>query len=74
MKQKLIIKKKQTNLDCFLESNFVGVNRIFVLVYENQDAAFKRFKTKRYYLSKEIINNYNVLFNGSDSDINDVKK
>ena len=28
----------------FLESNFVGVNRLFVLVYTNEDAASKRFK------------------------------
>ena len=55
MKQKLIIKKKQTNLDCFLESNFVGVNRIFVLVYENQDAAFKRFKLKGITYRKKLL-------------------
>ena len=32
----------------FLESNFVGVNRLFVLVYSNEDTASKRFKVKRY--------------------------
>ena len=32
----------------FLESNFVGVNRLFVLVYSNQDGNSKRFKTQRY--------------------------
>ena len=26
----------------FLKSNFVGINRLFVLVHSNQDAAFKR--------------------------------
>ena len=30
----------------FLESNFVGVNRVFVLVYTNQDADSKRFKIR----------------------------
>ena len=30
---------------CFLELNFVGVNRLFVLVYSNQNANAERFKT-----------------------------
>ena len=49
---------------------FVGVDRMFVLVYLN------RFKTQRYYLPKGIIKNYNVIINGKknydqpiDSDI-----
>ena len=50
----------------FLESNFVGVNRLFVLVYANQDAASKRFKARSYYLSKGIIKNYNVIINGKN--------
>ena len=50
----------------FLESNFVGVNRLFVLVYSNQDANSKRFKTRRYYLPKGIIDNYNVIINGKN--------
>ena len=48
----------------FLSSSFVGVNKIFVLVYSNQDADSKRFKTRRYYLQKAIIDNYNVIING----------
>ena len=36
----------------FLESNFIGVNRLFVLVYSNQDVDSKRFKTRKYYLKK----------------------
>ena len=48
----------------FLESNFVGVNRLFVLVYTNQDANTKRFNTRKYYLPKGIIKNYNVIING----------
>ena len=51
---------------CFLESNFVRVSRLFVLVYSNQDANSKRFKTRRYYLPKEIIDNYNVISNGKN--------
>ena len=50
----------------FLESNFVGVNRLFVLVYSNEDADSKRFKAKRYYLPKGIIKIYNVIINGKN--------
>ena len=32
----------------FLESNFVGVDRLFALVYSNQDNDSKIFKAKRY--------------------------
>ena len=49
----------------FLESSFVGVNRSFALVYSNQDADLKRFKAKRYYLSKGLIKNY-VMVNGKN--------
>ena len=48
----------------FVESNFVGGNTFFVLVYENEDANAKRFKTRRYYLLKGNIDNYNVIING----------
>ena len=47
----------------FLESNFVGVNTLFVLVYSNHDNNVKRFKAKRYYLPKGIIKKYNVIIN-----------
>ena len=47
----------------FLESHFVGVNSLFVLVYINQDAASKRLKTEMYYLPKEIFDNCTVLIN-----------
>ena len=33
----------------FLESNFVGVDRLLVLVYPNQDSNSRSFKTQRYY-------------------------
>ena len=36
----------------FFESNFVGVNRLFVLIYSVQDNDARRFKTRRYYLPK----------------------
>ena len=41
----------------FLESNFLGVNRLFVLVYLNRDNDAKRYSTQRYYLPKSIIKN-----------------
>ena len=52
------------------------VNRLFVLVYSNEDAASKKFKAKSYYLPKAIISYYNIIINGKifydqpiDSDI-----
>ena len=55
-------KKNTTNeFRFFLESNFVGVDRLFVLVYTNQYAASKIFKAKWYYLPKGMIDNYNVI-------------
>ena len=36
---------------------------MFVLVYWNEDADSKRFKAKRSYLLKGIIDNYNVIIN-----------
>ena len=50
----------------FLELNFVGVNRLFVLVYSNQGGNAKRFKTWRYYLPKGIIKNYVIIINGNN--------
>ena len=50
----------------FLESNFVGVNRSFVLVYSNKDDNSKRIKTRRYYLPKRVIDEYNVITNGKN--------
>ena len=49
-----------------LKSNFVRVNKLFVLVYSNQNDNSKRFKAKRYYLPKGIINNFNVIINGKN--------
>ena len=48
----------------FLESNFVGVNRLFVSVYSDQNNDSKRFQIRRYYLPKGIIDYYNVVTNG----------
>ena len=50
----------------FPETNFFGVNRLFNLVYTNQDGNSKRFKAKIYYLPEGIIDNYNVINNGKN--------
>ena len=51
--------------------------RLFVLVYSNEDAGSRRFKAKRYYLPKGIIDNHSFIINGKkfydqaiDSDVN----
>ena len=41
----------------FLESNFFGVNRLFVIVYTNQANNAKRFNAQKY-LPKCIIKSY----------------
>ena len=63
LKKQVDIKIEQMNIDTFWNQFFFGVNRLFVLVYTNQDNASKRFKTGRYYLPKGIIENY-VIING----------
>ena len=45
----------------FLESNFVGVNILFDLVYSNADDNAKGQKAKRYYLLKSIIKPYSII-------------
>ena len=52
IKQKLIIKIPQMNLDKI--SNFAGVNRLFALVYPNRNDDVKRFKAKRYYVPQKV--------------------
>ena len=59
-KTKVII-KTTNEFRFFLESNFIGVNRLFTLVYTNRDVASKRFIAKRYYLPKGITDNSNVI-------------
>ena len=59
-------KKRANEFRYFLESNFVGVNRLFILVHSNQDDDSKRFRSWRYYLPKGIIKNYNVIINGKN--------
>ena len=54
------------NYRYFLQSNFVAVNRLFALVHSNEDDGSKRFNTRRYYLPKSLIKNYNAIINGKN--------
>ena len=47
----------------FLESNLVGVNRLFVLLYSNNENVSKMYSAFRYYLRKGTNDNYNVTIN-----------
>ena len=46
---------------CFLESHFVVVNRLFVLVYTNESNNAKRFNAQKNYFPNNIIINYNMI-------------
>ena len=50
----------------FPESNFVGVKRLFVFIYPNQNDSVRRFNDKKYYLPKDIIRKYNLIINGKN--------
>ena len=50
--QKVENKNTANEYRYFSESNLVGVNTLFVLVYTNQDDNAKRFNVKKYYLAK----------------------
>ena len=65
-KQKSENKNTTNEFRYLLESKFVGVNKLFVLVYTNKDSDSKRFIVKRSYLPKGIIKNYNVIINGKN--------
>ena len=53
------------SIDIF-SNQTLGVNRLFALVYSNQDSDSKRYKAKRYHLPKDIIKNYNATIIGKD--------
>ena len=54
-KQKKEIENTTNEQKQLLESNFVGVNRLFVVVYFNRGNDIKRYSGKNYYLPKFII-------------------
>ena len=41
----------------------MGADKLFVLVYQNQDVNTKRFRAATYYLPKIIIKNYDDIIN-----------
>ena len=45
----------------FIESNFVGVTRLFAIVYATNGDNANRFNAERYYLPNVIIKNYNMI-------------
>ena len=47
----------------FLESNFVGDDRLFVLVYTSQDVNAERFNARKYYLPNSIMRIFNIIIN-----------
>ena len=63
IRQKVRIKIQQMNIDTFLNQILIKLID-YVLVYSNQDNNAKRFKTRRHYLPKRIIDNNNVIING----------
>ena len=54
---------ENTNLNHLVEPNFQGVNRLFVLVFENDT---QRTSHSGYYLPNVEIKNYNVMINGEN--------
>ena len=64
--QKVRTKIQQTSIDVFLNQSIVGVNRLLVLVYLITANDGKTYSAKKYYLSKCVIKNYNVIINGKN--------
>ena len=58
---KLELLARNTNLNHLIEASFQGVNRIFVLAFENDE---KRTSNKRYYLPNAEIKDYKVMIDG----------
>ena len=60
---------KDTANECtyLLELKFIGVNRLFALIYLNRDNGVKRFKARSCFLPKDIIKTYNISIIGKRS-------
>ena len=52
------------NLNHLVEPSFQGINRIFVLAFENDN---QRTNTRRYYLPNVEIKDYNIMINGENN-------
>ena len=60
------MKKTTDEYRYFFESNFVEVNKTFVLIYSNKHDNAERNEARSYYLPKGIIKNYNVIINAKN--------
>ena len=54
---------QNANLNHLIEPSFQGVNRLFVLAFENDD---QRISNKRYYIPNVEIKDYNVMIDGKN--------
>ena len=75
-KTKSEIKDTTKGLLYFFKWNFAGLNRLFVVIYSNQDNDAKIYKGQGYYFPNGVVNSFNVVINGKlfyhwpiDSDI-----
>ena len=57
-------KRKSKNKNT--RNDFVGVNKLFVLVYLNRNSDVKKYSVQSYYWLKSTIKNYNVIINGKN--------
>ena len=55
------MERPDQHLDYLIDTSFLGVNRFFVLSFENKA---QRISDKRHYLSTVEIKNYNVIIDG----------
>ena len=54
---------RNQNLNYLIEPSFQGVNRLLVLVFENDE---QRASNKRYYIPNVEIKDYNVMIDGKN--------
>ena len=54
---------QNANLNHLIEPSFQGINRLFVLAFENDD---QRTSNKRYYIPNVEIKDYNVMIDGKN--------
>ena len=54
---------RNRNLNNLIEPSFQGINRLFVLAFENDD---QRISNKRYYIPNVEIKDYNVMIDGKN--------
>ena len=58
---------QNAHLNHLVETSFQGINRLFVLAFENDD---HRISNKRYYIPNVEIKDYNVIIDGKTFLIN----